>query len=302
MSRTRAVVLIVIVFSLGACKWLPKRRTVQDAGVDGAAVAITTEADASADAAPGSKSIAVNDLPQGFWDSTEGSKSALTILPDGLVRFATEVPSYRNPARVFGHINLAEANDANPNQFQIFVDVTKIYAKEIGPQHRRWADFELFEAEILGQRVTSPNQDAQKIPALGGKGPEAERGYALDFSADRTTLKLCTLTTPPTCKTLTKKKSPSDFSRVRTNGLCKVDDDCVVVTDGEQCDPCLCPSRPSLKSWPRVSKPNDEREDLSWERTQEHLCGKDIPRREDCPVCPTLRAQCKHQACVLRTN
>src|SRR6185437_8930819 len=112
------------------------------------------------------------------------------------------------------------------DSFRIWVEVSKIYAKEIGPCHRHWIDFELYEADILGQRVTSPNADAQKIPQLGGKGPEAPRGYALHFDAARTTLDLCTLTTPAKCRKLTKKKSPSDLSRVRTNGLCKIDDDC----------------------------------------------------------------------------
>ena len=290
----RRLAICFIAASLLGCKWRPLRKNVQDAGAD-AAVAQLPEEDAGP---PASQTVEAKDLPLGSWESSAGSKLSLSIFPDGLVRFGTEVPSYRNGARVFGQIHQAESDD--PNAFRIWVDVTKIYAKEIGPAHRKSVDFELFEAELLDQRVTSPNNDAQKIPQLGGKGPEAARGYALKFDPTRTTLDVCTLATPPKCQTLTKAKSPSDISRVRTNGLCKYDDDCVLATDGEQCDPCLCPSKASLKTWPRKPKPDDDKEDLSWQTTDEHLCGKDVPRRDDCAACPTLRVVCKNKACVLK--
>jgi hypothetical protein len=216
-----------------------------------------------------------------------------------MVRFSTEVPLYRNPARVFGQVTHAESDD--PDSYRIWVDVSKIFAKEIGPCHRHWMDMELYEATILDQRVTSPNVDAQKIPQLGGGGNAPPRGYLLKFDKARENLDLCTLAKEPKCRHLVKKKSPSDLSRVRTTGSCKYDDDCVLVTDGEQCDPCLCPSKPSVKTWPKPKTPADDtKEDTSWETTQEHMCGQSLPRKPDCPACPELHAVCKNKACILK--
>lgn len=298
MTARRAGALLLTACALIGCRYLPKRKSVQDAGVADAAVSATPTDAGSFDA--GVRILTTEDLPLGHWQSTEGVKFGITILPDGLVRFFTDVPSYRNGARVFGKVTEAISPNTDPDAIQIWVDVTKIYAKEIGPAHRRMADFELFEADVLGERVTSHNENAQKIPQLGGKGVEAPRGYALQFSNEKLHLAICTLNTPPQCRDLEKAKSPSDISRVRTNGTCKVDEDCVLATDGEQCDPCLCPSQASLKSWPTRAKPDDSREDLSWERTTEHLCGKEIQRRDDCGTCPTLHAVCKSKVCILK--
>ena len=187
---------------------------------------------------------------------------------------------------MFGHITQVDEERRCERVSRLGRSHEDLREGDRGPSTASRIDFELFEAEILDQRVTSPNADAQKIPQLGGKGPEAARGYSLKYDPTHTTLDVCTLATPPKCEKLTKGKSPSDLSRVRTNGTCKYDDDCVLATDGEQCDPCICPSKASLKSWPRKPKPDDDREDLSWQTTEEHLCGKDIPRRDDCAVLP----------------
>ena len=244
--------------------------------------------------------LEAKDLPLGHWEATDGdasNRTFMSILPDGLIRIGTMVPTYRHPARVFGQITHVEGDDADT--MRVWVDVQKILAKEIGARHRRSEDFELFEAEILGERVTSPNLDGQHVPQLGGHGERAAPpSFKLHFDKPRETVELCTLTTPPKCRTLHEKKSPSDLSRVRTNGTCKTDDDCTVVTDGEQCDPCLCPTKASLKTWPHKVDP--EKEDLSWETKAEHLCGKPIARNDTCAACPTLRAVCKRQACILK--
>lgn len=252
----------------------------------------------AADPAPTAAMLEAKDLPLGHWETTEGEKLCLTILPDGLVRFATPVPHYRNAARVFGQLTHIEGDDADT--FRIWVEVSKILAKEIGPCHRHWEDYELFEAEILGTRVTSPNVNGHHVPELGGQGAAPPPSYKLKFDKPREHLELCTLTRTPVCRTLTKKKSPSDLSRVRQNAPpCKGDEDCVVVTEGEQCDACICPSKASARSWPKKST-DPTQEDLSWETKQEHMCGKDLPRKATCPACPELHAVCKQKQCVLK--
>ncbi len=285
----RLLVLAAIV-ALGCNKWrrASPKAEAPDAGPRPAA-SVTT-----ADPREAVAMLEAKDLPLGHWETTEGEKLCLSIFQDGLVRFATPVPHYRNAARVFGQVTHVEGDDADT--FRIWVDVSKILAKEVGPCHRHWEDYELYEAEILGQRVTSPNVNGHHVPELGGQGPALPPSYRLHFDKPRETLDLCTLGQTPRCRTLTRKKSPSDLSRVR-RAECKVDEDCTIVTDGEQCDACLCPSKASVKTWPH--KPDPDKEDLSWETKQEHLCGKDLPRRDTCPPCPTLRAVCRQKACVL---
>jgi hypothetical protein len=282
-------VLLALVLLLG-CSKLRRSQAKADGRADAAAPV-------TADPAPTVAMLEAKDLPLGHWETTDGDKVCLTILPDGLVRFATPVPHYRNAARVFGQVTHVEGDDADT--FRVWVEVTKILAKEVGRCHRHWEDYELFEAEILGTRVTSPNVNGHHVPELGGKGePAPPPSYKLKFDESREHLELCTLARTPVCRALKKEKSPSDFSRVRPGIQCKTDDDCIIVTDGEQCDPCLCPSKASSKRWPHKTDPDQD--DPTWETKQEHLCGKDLPRKPTCPACPELRAVCKHQFCVLK--
>lgn len=291
IGREKALFLALL--ALTGCSRFRKKPPPADAGAPAVAPVVQ-------EPAPTATMLEAKDVPLGHWEATDGdasNRAFLSVLPDGLVRLGTMVPTYRNPARVFGQITHVEGDDADT--IRVWVDVQKILAKEIGARHRRSEDFELFEAEFLGQRVTSPNLDGQHVPQLGGHGEKAAPpSYKLHFDKARETVEICTLLTPPKCRSLRKAKSPSDLSRVRTNGTCKVDDDCTVATDGEQCDPCLCPTQPSLKTWPHKVDP--EKEDLSWETKAEHLCGKPIARKDTCAACPTLHASCKHQACVLK--
>lgn len=294
----RSALLLSLAVLLGGCKLLHRKASKTDAGAEAGSLALTTSAtDASA---PALRSIDPRkDLPLGHWESADGSKFFLSLLPDALARWATPVPSYRNPARVFGDIKHAEAID--DDNFQITVDVTKILVKEIGPLHRYFTDYELFEAELLGDRVTSPNTNGQRIPSLeGGSTVEPPRTYVLHFDKSRANLEACTNARTPSCQKLVKRKSPSELSRARTGAECKVDPDCVVVTNGEQCDPCLCPSIPSVRSWPKRIKPEDKDKDESWERANDHLCGKPITRSESCAPCPELKVACKQRVCVLK--
>ena len=289
----RRLAVLVALLALG-CGRFRKPSPKTDASTGDAAV-LETPAPAP-EPASSVAMLEAKDLPLGHWETTEGEKLALTLLPDGLARFGTPVPHYRNAARVFGQITHVEGNDANT--FRIWVDVTKILAKEIGARHRWSEDFELYEAAILGQRVTSPNSNGHHVPELGGQGPEPPPTFKLTFDEPRATLELCTAGQVPRCRKLTKARSPSELSRVRTKAECKADEDCVTVTDGEQCDPCLCPSKPSVKSWPKKADP--DKEDTTWETKAEHLCGKEITRKDTCAACPELRAVCKQRQCILR--
>jgi hypothetical protein len=279
----RVVVLALLLLGCNRLRKTPPR-----------AVDASAPAPAIAEPAPTTTMLEAKDLPAGHWESTEGETVAISLLPDALVRFITPVPHYRHGARVFGQVTHVEGDD--PSSFRIWVDVTKIYAKEIGARHRWTEDFELYEAAILEQRVTSPNANGHHVPELGGQGPEPPASFTLRFDAGREHVELCTMA--KRCRSLTKKKSPSDLSRVRLGTECKTDEDCTVVTDGEQCDPCLCPNKPSQRSWP--TKKDPDKEDMSWERKPEHLCGKEITRKDTCPACPPLHAVCKHKACVLK--
>ncbi|MBX3228966.1 MAG: hypothetical protein KIT84_41455 [Labilithrix sp.] len=292
-----ALALSVILAASG-CKLLKRKApSTGDAGIAIAALDASPEPASETARALDPK----KDLPLGHWETEEGPKLCLTLLPHGRVRWASPVPHYRNPARVFGDVKRAEA--ISEDDFRVTIEVTKIYAKEIGPCHRYWTDYELFEAEILGERVTGPNENGHRLPELdGGTTAEPPRTYTLRFDEAREHVDVCTTAPAPACRKLVKRRSPSDFSRARTGAECKVDTDCVVVTNGEQCDPCLCPSVPSVRTWPKKKKekPGDRDRDDSWEREPEHLCGAVPARHEGCAECPELRAVCKSKVCVLK--
>lgn len=291
--KLRAVLPILLSIAIVGCnKWRKLLPKAEDAGAPEATTA-------APEPAPTVAMLEAKDLPLGHWETAENAteRLALTMLPGGLVRFATPVPHYRHDARVFGQVTHVEGDDANT--FRIWVDVTKILAKEIGARHRRTEDFELYEAAILEERVTSPNTNGHHLPELGGQGPAPPPSFKLAFDEAREALELCATSTPARCRKLAKRKSPSDLSRVRTNAVCKRDEDCTIVTDGEQCDPCLCPSKPSVKTWPK-KKSDPDKDDMSWETKPEHLCGEELPRPDTCPPCPPLHAICKQKQCVLK--
>ena len=66
----------LIALSLVGCKWLPKRKSVQDAGVDAA-----VDIPAVVDAAPPSQTVDAKDLPQGYFESADDAKVSLGCLP-----------------------------------------------------------------------------------------------------------------------------------------------------------------------------------------------------------------------------
>ena len=144
------------------------------------------------------------DLPLGHWETTEGEKLALTLLPDGLARFPGRRSHTTATRRVSSDRSTHARRGNDANTFRIWVDVTKILAKDRRPaslvgglrgstRRRSWA------SGWRARTRTGITSRAGRARAGAPPPPSSSRS-----TSRRATLELCTAGQVPRCRKLTK--------------------------------------------------------------------------------------------------